>query len=181
MRPPGAEAWNNTFAWRARFHLRVDEGNCRATVTVRVRINGAITVAQRAAWETAVEDAWNDLFKLCCRCCCCSNGYTIVADIQFVTANEHQVVNVLASTVNMSGWGASDTVDVRHEFGHMLGALDEYFTVNGVDFGPGRQPTGTIMNNPANAPVAYHYDVVCAAALDLLGTNCATRSVDRPC
>ena len=36
----------------------------------------------------------------------------------------------------------------------MLGALDEYFTVNGVDWGPGRQATGAIMNNPANPPVA---------------------------
>jgi hypothetical protein len=179
--PPDAAAWNNTYGWRARFHVRVDEGNCRATVTVRVRINGTITAAQQSAWETAIENGWNNLFKLCCRCCCCSNGYTIVADIQFVTANEHQVVSIVPITTNMGAWSASDTVDVRHEFGHMLGALDEYYTVNGVDYGAGRQPGGTIMNNPANAPVAYHYDVVRAAVLDLLGTNCATRSVNQPC
>jgi len=65
---------------------------------------------------------------------------------------------------------ATDTVDVNHEYGHMLGALDEYFTVNGVNYGAGRQPAGNIMNNPANQPIATHYDVVRATASGLLGT-----------
>jgi hypothetical protein len=63
----------------------------------------------------------------------------------------------------------------------MLGALDEYFTVNGVDYGAGRQPGGNIMNNPANAPVAHHYDLIRAAAADLLGTTCSTIPVAQAC
>jgi len=104
-----------------------------------------------------------------------------VADIQFVTSGEHQVVNVGASTTNMGNWGATDTTDVRHEFGHMLGALDEYFTVNGVNYGPGGQATGNIMNNPANAAAAHHYELIRAAASDLLGTSCSTNSVNVRC
>ena len=179
--PAGAEAWNGNYAWRARFTVVVDEARCRVTVTVRVRLNGAITNAQRGAWETAIESAWNNRFKLCCDWCCCPQGYTIVTDIQFVNSGEHQVVNVGATTTNMGNWGATDTVDVGHEFGHMLGALDEYYTVNGVNYGAGRQATGNIMNNPANNPAAHHYDVIRGAVQQLLGSGCGTRAVGESC
>jgi hypothetical protein len=179
--PAGAEAWNGTYSWHARFHVTVDEPNCRVTVTVRVRVSGTMTAAQQTAWETAIENAWSNRFKLCCRCCCCPSGYTIVADLQFVANGEHQVVTAGNATSNMSNWGANDMVDVRHEFGHMLGALDEYFTVNGTNYGAGRQPGGNIMNNPANDPVAAHYDLVRGAAAQLLGTTCATQPVTASC
>jgi hypothetical protein len=179
--PPGAEAWNGTYGWRARFLLTVNEPGCSVRVVVRVRLVGTITATQQAAWESAIEAAWNARFKLCCGCCCCTNGSEIVCDIQFVSSGEHQVVNVGATTTNMGNWGANDTVDISHEFGHMLGALDEYFTVNGVDFGPGRQPTGAVMNNPANPPAARHYDLVRATAASLLGRNCSTLPQSAAC
>jgi len=172
--PAGSEAWNGTYGWRARFLLTLDEPNCTARVLVRVRLAGTITAAQRSAWETAIAAAWNSRFKLCRRSCCCSDGLEITTDIQFVTSGEHQVVNVGASTTNMGNWGASDTIDVSHEFGHMLGALDEYFTVNGVNWGPGRQATGAIMNNPANPPVARNYDTIRQAAGALRGAIYST-------
>lgn len=172
--PAGSEAWNGTYSWRARFLLTLDEPNCTARVLIRVRLVGTITAGQRAAWETAIEAVWNSRFKLCRKSCCCSDGLRIATDIQFVTSGEHQVVNVGATTTNMGNWGASDTVDVSHEFGHMLGALDEYFTVNGVAFGAGRQATGAIMNNPANPPVERHYEVVRQAAGTLRGASYST-------
>jgi hypothetical protein len=180
--PPGSEAWNGTYGWRARFLLTVDESVCRATATIRVRLVGTITTAQRAAWETAIEAAWNNRFKLCSGCwCCCDDGMAIVCDIQFVTSGEHQVVTVGTSTTNMGNWGAADTIDISHEFGHMLGALDEYFTVNGTNWGVGRQATGAIMNNPANPPAARHYELVRAAAASLLGRSTQTTAVGTPC
>jgi len=154
--------------------LTLDEPTCTARVLVRVRLVGTITAAQRSAWETAIEAAWNSRFKLCRRSCCCSDGLEIATDIQFVTSGEHQVVNVGASTTNMGNWGATDTIDVCHEFGHMLGALDEYFTVNGVNWGPGRQATGAIMNNPANPPAARNYDTIRQAADALRGATYTT-------
>jgi hypothetical protein len=175
--PAGSESWNGTYGWHARFHVTVDEANCRVTVTLRIRINGAITAAQQAAWETAIENAWSNRFKLSCRCCCCTGGYTIVVDVQFVASGEHQVVNVGPSTTNMGNWSAADTVDIRHEFGHMLGNPEEYFTVDGVDYNGARRADGNIMNNPANDPVAKHYDLVRAAAAQLLGTSCSTKAV----
>jgi hypothetical protein len=173
--PPGSEAWNGTYSWHSRFHVRVDESACRVTVTVRVRLRGgATTEAQRSAIETAIENKWNNKFKLCCRCCCCQDGYAIVTDLQFVDSGEHQTVDIGASTTDMTHWTANDTVDVTHEFGHMLGAPDEYFTVNGTNYGPGRQATGPVMNNPANNPVARNYDLIRDAVRSLLGTTCHT-------
>jgi hypothetical protein len=102
------------------------------SVTVRVRLTGTISSAQQSAWESAIESTWSNVFKLSCGSSCCPNGFTIVADIRFVTSGEHQVVTAGASTVNVGLWGAAGIVDVRQEFGHMLGALDEYFTVNGT-------------------------------------------------
>lgn len=179
--PTGSEAWNGTYGWRARFHVRLDEANCRVTVAVRVRLNGTITQAHRNAWEQSIENAWSNRFKFCCSCCCCPNGYTILTDLQFVNSGEHQVVTVGNSTTNMGNWGQNDTTDVRHEFGHMVGNLDEYFTVNGVNYGPARQATGNIMNNPTNDPAAHHYDVIRAAVQDLLGTSCRTIPVIQNC
>jgi hypothetical protein len=179
--PQGSEAWNGTYGWQARFHLRVEEPECRVIVTIRIRISGAITDAQRNAWESPIEAAWNNKFKLCCGGCCCIDGFPTTINIEFVDNNEHQVVNVGANTTSMTNWSATDAVDISHEVGHMLGALDEYFTVNGIDYGPGRQADGNIMNNPANDPAAHHYDLVRATAAQLLGTNCVTKSINSLC
>ena len=65
--------------------------------------------------------------------------------------------------------------------GHMLGNLEEYFTVNGTAFGAPRQPTGNIMNNPANPPVAAHYNLVRSAVQAALGRSCRTVTVATNC
>jgi hypothetical protein len=179
--PPGFEAWNGTYSWRARFRVRIDQSRCRATVTIRVRLVGTISDAQRTAWENAVEADWSNVFKVCCRCCCCSDGYTIVANIEFVTSGEDQVVNVGDSTTNMGNWGRNDTTAVSHEFGHMLGALDEYYTVDGTNWGLPFQAGAGIMNNPNEGPLARHYGLVERAVEAALGTSCTTRTTSAPC
>jgi len=180
--PAGSEAWNGTYGWRARFLMSVEEPQSRVRATIRVRLVGTITAAQRAAWEAAIEAVWNNRFKLCDGCWCCfPDGAECVCDIQFVSSGEHQVVNVGTSTTNMGNWGANDTIDISHEFGHMLGALDEYFTVNGIAWGAGRQPTGDIMNNPANPPAARHYETIRAASASLVGRTLTTIARDTPC
>lgn len=62
--PPGFEAWNGTYGWRARFRTVVDQRACRVTVTIKVRLVGAITDAQKTAWENAIEADWSNVFKL---------------------------------------------------------------------------------------------------------------------
>ena len=85
----------------------------------------------------------------------------------------------------MQSWGLVDA-DQGHEAGHMLGNKEEYFTVDGVDYGPGRQTGGNIMNNPDNPPVANHYWLIQTTVDALLGINYSlasgsTRSVNVPC
>lgn len=179
--PPGFEAWNGTYSWRARFRVRVDQNACQVMVTIRVRLVGTISAAQRTAWENAIEAAWSNVFKFCCRCCCCRNGYTIVANIEFVSSGEDQVVNVGNTTTNMGNWGRNDTTAVSHEFGHMLGALDEYYTVDGTAWGMPFQAGAGIMNNPNEGPLARHFGVVELAVEAALGTSCATRAVAASC
>ena len=55
----------------------------------------------------------------------------------------------------------------------MLGNKEEYFTVDGVDYGPGRQPGGNIMNSPANPPVECRFHTRCWKAQEIC-------SVDEP-
>ena len=179
--PPGFEAWNGTYSWRARFRLRVDQTRCQVTVTIRVRLVGAITAAQRTAWENAIEAAWSNGFKFCCYCCCCRNGYTIVSNIEFVDSGEDQVVNVGNTTTNMGNWGRNDTTAVSHEFGHMLGALDEYYTVDGTAWGQPWQVGAGIMNNPNEGPLARHFGVVERGVEAALGTSCSTRATSADC
>jgi len=178
-------SWNGTYAWNARFLVRVDQPQQRVFVTIRVRLSG-IAPSSATAWVTTVEGAWTNRFKDCAVLGCASNGYPILLDLQYVTSGEHQVVSLSPTrTLNMTNWGLTDT-DQGHEAGHMLGNKEEYFTVDGVDYGPGRQPGGNIMNNPANPPIAAHYWLIQATADALLGINYSlsggsTRSVNVPC
>lgn len=187
--PPQYASWNNTYTWQCRFTLTVDRTSCSVTAIVKVRVEGTITEAQKASWRSAILASWNNRAKLVCpdnNCPgACANGYRISVDLQFVDSGEHQVVHAGPATLNMGEWGASDSNDVDHEFGHMLGAPDEYFTVNGVDYTYGgtrqpiRDPAGGIMNNPANLPTLANYDVVRTQAQTSMGTgvNCTTQAV----
>jgi hypothetical protein len=81
----------------------------------------------------------------------------------------------IGGTTSMTDWGTGDTTDVTHEFGHMLGNPEEYFTTNGVDYTNGgsrrgfRDQGGGIMNNPADVPFERHYDTIKQNAAEMLG------------
>lgn len=178
-------SWNNTYAWNARFKVRVDQPQQRVVVTLRIRLIG-IAPSAAAGWETTVENAWSNRFKDCAVLGCASNGYPILLDLQYVTSGEHQTVSLAPGrTAHMNSWGLGDG-DQAHEAGHMLGNKEEYFTVDGVPYGAGRQLKGNIMNNPDNPPVAAHYWLIQETVDMLLGINYSlmggsTRSVNVPC
>ena len=179
-------AWNGTYAWNARFHVQVDQRKQRIVVTIRIRLSG-INETSAAGWTSTVGAAWSNRFKDCAVLGCASNGFPILLALQYVQSGEHHVVSLSPNsrTAHMNSWGLSDS-DQAHEVGHMLGNKEEYFTVDGVDYGPGRQPGGNIMNNPANPPVATHYRFIQYTADKLLGINYSlssgsTRPVNVPC
>jgi len=179
-------SWNGTYSWSARFHVRLDQPQERIFVTIRIRpVNVAATTA--APWITTVQNAWTNRFKDCATLGCASNGYPILLAVQFVTSGEHHAVALspTSQTQHMLSWGLLDT-DQAHEAGHMLGNKEEYFTVDGVAYGPGRQPSGNIMNNPANPPIAAHYCLIQETVDAMLGINYSLaggsmRSMDTPC
>jgi hypothetical protein len=138
-------SWNGTYYWNARFRVRLDQSQQRIDVTIRLRLAGFAPVAQ---WVNVVQAAWSQRFKDCATIGCATNGYPIYLTLQYVSSGEHYVMNLASGrTVSMLEWGVVDG-DQAHEVGHMLGNKEEYFTIDGVDYGPGRQPSGNIMNNP---------------------------------
>lgn len=182
--PAGFEAWNGTYSWRARFRTEIDQNDCSVRIVVLLQTSNAganLSNAQRNAWETALQNAWSNHFKLCCNDCCCCSGYTITLDVQFVNSNAHHIVNVQGSTTNMTNWGNTDTTAINHEMGHMLGAKDEYYTVDGTAWGLPSQNGAGIMNNPNEAPLTRHLDQVRDTVRAMLSSNCTTKTMGDSC
>ena len=168
--------------------MTVDKANCTVTATIKIKVKGAITAAQKAAWKQAVEDKWNNKAKLSCTGAACPNGYSVSVSLQYVNSGADYEVTAndpgadadgragLGGTTSMTvGRGVNDTTDITHEFGHMLGNSEEYFTTDGVDYSAGgtkagfRDPDGGIMNNPSNDPLPRNYQGINDAAASALG------------
>ena len=163
-------SWNGTYSWHARFHVRVHQRK-HVMVTIFIRLIDA-QGSNMFHWVNAIDNAWSYHFKSCVDLGCTPDGLGIVMNIRYVSSGEHQVVRAVPGpTLSMTEWGVSDTIDIRHEVGHMLGNKEEYFTVDGVNYGAPRQPTGNIMNNPANDPVPAHYWLVQQAVDQLLSPS----------
>ena len=117
-------------------------------------------------WEQGIENKWSDHFACCCSSKAkttlfCGNWQPITFDVQWVTSNPHHTVRVRAGSfrTNMLTWDTNDTADVAsHEFGHMLGLVDEYSDANC----PNRQPvnTGTVMDDNTEV-VERHVEQFC--------------------
>jgi hypothetical protein len=81
----------------------------------------------------------------------------------------------------MGEWGISDVTNIRHEVGHMLGNKEEYFTIDGVNYGQPHQPNGNIMNNPAKDPVPAHFWLVQQAVDQLLNDSGTVKRAGQAC
>jgi len=174
----GNTNYNRVSEWIVRFHVIIDKTHKLVTVTVRVRLIGEVSNSCRDAWEKAIENAWSNIFKLCCN----SGDFQIVTDLQFADKESHYSVHVdCQGTTDMRHWLSKDTIDVRHEFGHMLGDSDEYYTVNGHPWGDPGQRKGSIMNNSKNSPAAHHYKLIQDTVEKLLQQECTTMPVKETC
>ncbi len=123
-------------------------------VIVRIRLNpdagiSAQTMAAlRTTWENTIQTRWSDRWAIS------RSGEVscnLTFDAQWVNASAHHDVRVRVgpAATNMLTWDTADSGAVAaHEFGHMLGNVDEYFASNC----PNRSPvnTGTIMDNNSN-------------------------------
>jgi len=199
--PEGNEAWNGTYSWKSKYTVAVNKDTCTTTATVKIKVKGSVTEAQKAAWKKAVEDKWNGKAKLCCTGGNCPDGYKVAVVLQYVTSGQDYEVTAnnpgadeggragLAGTTSMTGWGVDDTTDITHEFGHMLGNPEEYFTTDGTDYSDGgkkdgfRDADGGIMNNPANDPLPRNFQPIADAAGSALGSgsSCTPKAASEGC
>ena len=193
--PAAYAAWNGTYGWKSKYMLTVNRSTCSVLVTMRLKISGTITDAQKAAWKAAIEGRWNGKVKFVCpdTACpgACGGGYPVSVEVLWVTSNEHDTITAnnpgateggrsgQGGTTSMTGWGVDDLEDITHEFGHMLGAPEEYFTTDGTDHTHGgtrtgfRDAAGGNMNNPAHDPLPPNYDLIRQEAVTVLGRRAA--------
>jgi len=153
------------YGWTVAYRI-TEENDCRLNVVVRIRLqpDPGITQAQLQAaqnlWEPAIEQAWTGQFPLDRsngRCAC--RRYSVSLDVQWVTSNEHHVVQVHAGSgrADMGNFFLNNTGGTAaHEVGHMLGNSDEY----AYPACPNRTVTsdGSIMQNSQTGTVRpRHY------------------------
>lgn len=136
------------YGWSARYR---QEGT---HVIVRIRLNpdSGVTATEmatlRTRWKTGIETKWSNRFACRCTGTSCTGQAPLTFEVLWVTSNQHHTVRVRRGPErsNMTTWDTNDTGDVAsHEFGHMLGLVDEYADAAC----PGRAPinTGTVMDD----------------------------------
>ena len=184
--PAGFEAWNGTYQWDSKMHLAIQPGQ----LTVMVRIFTSASEANRTQWAQAIAEKWSGRMDLHVLRGAHPGRYQISVGVQWVDRARDADYTVrpnaptgptaggrmgIGGTTSMTDWGTGDTTDVTHEFGHMLGNPEEYFTTNGVDYTSGgtrrgfRDQGAGIMNNPADVPFERHYDTIKQNAAEMLG------------
>lgn len=194
--PAPYQAWNGTYSWRSKFTVEASRSPCKVKVVMKLKVSGTVTDAQKSAWKSAIEGKWSGKVKLKCPDAACAEacpgGYPVSIEVKWVDSGEHYTITAnqpaateggragIGGTTSMTGWGVNDTTDITHEFGHMLGCPEEYFTTDGIDYTEGgtksgfRDPAGGIMNNPSNAPKPKNFDAVRKAAESAMGLTCTT-------
>lgn len=136
------------FSWTAAFEQTWSE------IVIRIRLNpdAGITPTTmqnlRAAWRNGIVNTWSNRWgighagELTC---------PLAFDVQWVTSNEHHNVRVRLgpdATV-MDTWDTTDPGGTAaHEYGHMLGLVDEYVDSRCTSRSP--TITGTVMDNNSN-------------------------------
>lgn len=177
----------------SKFAISVDTS--AKTCEVIIRIQSSADKSVFSNWAQATSDKWSKRFglRVLSKSERRSGFYMIDVKLVQVGANDqpHHVVvpqnsdetfagvRGMKGTRSMTEWGTKDAVDVPHEVGHMLGNLDEYYTINdhvytapgenargGVDVGE-----GSIMNDPKNNPLAKHYELIRKEAAAAIGTS----------
>jgi hypothetical protein len=146
-----------------------------AKVIARIQLNpdfnvtAAEVTACRQRWKPGIENEWNNRFSCCTNLAATQESNCVAPsrmsfEVQWVASNAHHVVRVQRGPgrANMTNWFHDDSGDVAaHEFGHMIGNVDEYPD----PACPGRTPvnTGTLMATLAGNPVERHVERICEA------------------
>lgn len=137
------------FGWTAAFEQTWSHIVIRISLSPDPGISANTMNTLMTTWQNGIQSTWDNHWG------CGRNGECVCPftfEVQWVITNPHHTVNVHVgpSRSNMANW---DTLDVgsvaAHEFGHMLGLVDEYSEKSVC---PNRNPvdTGTVMDNNSN-------------------------------
>ena len=136
------------YGWTASFRQTWTHIVVRINLNPDSGISAATMATLRNTWESTIQSRWSNRWgaghsgEITC---------PFTFDVQWVGSSAHHNVRVRVGPArsNMTTWDTNDTGAVAsHEFGHMIGLVDEYADGNC----PGRTPvnTGTIMDNNTN-------------------------------
>lgn len=192
--------WNGTYGWKSKWRLELDGSAETGNLTVRVRLYSSAAQTVKDAWASAITAKWSNTFAFCVlrRTPVALPGggsdrfeemYPIRIAVDWVADAAKADYTIAAhaagateggragqgGTTSMTGWGTADTVDMTHEFGHILGCPEEYFTTDGVDYTHGGHKQGFrdegagVMNNPSGPALARNFSVIQDEAATLRG------------
>ncbi|HYG87876.1 MAG TPA: hypothetical protein VD978_16590 [Azospirillum sp.] len=141
------------------------------TVQTKIHLTGDDPGATRQVWESGIEGIWSNKYSL-------SDGsgrYPIRVDVQFVNSGQDYDVAVhntdgrgdMQNWYLATAWGPSYQDELAaHEYGHMLGAFDEY--AGGATY-LGRTSTGTIMSDLGPTVTSSYFSSVDSYAEQFTG------------
>ena len=148
------------YSWNVNYALGFD--GSAFTVQTKIHLTGDDPGAYKQVWESGIEQIWSNKYSL-------SDGsaqYAIRIDVQFVDSGADYEVAVHAGTgggdmLNWyldTAWGPSYQDELAaHEYGHMLGAFDEY--AGGATY-QGQTAAGTIMSDLTQTLRSGYFDSV---------------------
>jgi hypothetical protein len=162
----GREDCGGRVEWTKRYRIEADDSTCTVKVVVKFHCDPQSGVSltelgnRQQRWKNAIEAKWSRRFRLHlsrgeCRC----TNYDVVIEVQFLGSTDvHHTVKVFPGTgrSNLGTWYMGRPDDsATHEFGHAIGAKDEYSDPNC----PARQVTdaASVMNDITGNPQARHF------------------------
>jgi hypothetical protein len=141
------------FGWTSRYRQEGTHVIVKIELVKDANVSKADLDTAKDRWKKGIEEKWSYGFACCTetratRASDCSRPCELTFEVQWVTGGAHHTVTVHngSGRADMLDWFVTDSGDVAaHEFGHMLGNVDEYADPQC----PNRNPvnTGTIMDN----------------------------------
>jgi hypothetical protein len=155
------------YGWTARYRQEGTHIIVRIELDPDAGIPDTTMATLRNTWKTGIENKWSNHFACRCTSSVCFRQGTLTFEVLWVNNSPHHTVRVRQGPArsNMTTWDTNDSGDVAsHEFGHMIGLVDEYADAAC----PSRSPvnTGTVMDDNTEV-VERHVEHLC----ELLNEN----------
>lgn len=159
----GRETSGKAFLWNYGFDADLSDHAVKVRVLVNFIPAGGCSRAEleraKAGWRERIDQVWNGKF-----CFVTADGTRYPIVVSFVDAGPgahyEVVVRKSGRNTNLLNWNLSDSAGhAAHEFGHMLGAFDEY--AGGATGPQGKELENSVMTNrPSGNAYPRHYEKI---------------------